>query len=275
MGIPCDGCEHFDGAKGVCAPLARRRIRPILEGGACRILAMARDFARRYIGARYPEARDRIDDVVQEVGLKLAGAPPEGEDLPSGYPGLRRWLFTVTANAATDLLRRERIVAKRRCGACAHYSSAPPPGCRRGSVRDPATGVAHPNPWFGGRVTAETDPRGLRPPCDGFFWRYRPRALDRGTEDPRATDRPGEEEDAREIHEAVARLAARGPEGLRRALAVYRHYVEGERTEAIAEAIGVSARTIRREIERGLEDLREILSPRPGAVRLPDGRREP
>jgi len=276
MGIPCGGCEHFDSEREECAPLARRRTRPILEGGACRILAMAGDFARRYVGARYPEARDRIDDVVQEVGLKLAAAPPEGEALPVTYPALRRWLFTVTANAATDLLRRERVVAKKRCGACAHYATAPPPGCRRETVRDAGTGVARPNPWFGGRVTAETDPGGLRPPCDGFFWRYRPQALDPGSPDPRAIDRKGEEqEDARELHEAIAKLAARGPDGLRRAFAVYRHYVEGEGTEAIATALGVTARTVRREIERGIEDLRGILSPQPSTVRLPDGRRRP
>ena len=59
-----------------------------------------------------------------------------------------RRLREVVRNAVIDALRRHRMLARLRCGACVHFDkNEPPPGC---SLRDlPDLGTeAKPNPWF-------------------------------------------------------------------------------------------------------------------------------
>jgi DNA-directed RNA polymerase specialized sigma24 family protein len=62
-----------------------------------------------------------------------------------------------------------------------------------------------------------------------------------------------------EVLAALARLARRGAEGLRRAAVVYRHHVQGRPMEGVARSLGITARTARRDARRALEELREIL----------------
>jgi RNA polymerase sigma factor (sigma-70 family) len=233
--------------------------------GRCEILRHIAWTARRFLQLRYPERRTDVDDVVQEVWIRIAqggrkGAPPRGA-------ALRAWLRSVVMNLVTDLLRRERIVAKKRCGACVHFGQEEPKGCREAAVRDPSCGIPRENPWFGGRVDAETAPDRLDPPCLEFLWRYRPQSLEalppgREAREPSVPERV--EPPGSEVLRGLARLARRGADGVRRASIVYRHFIEEEPLDDVARSLGITSRTARRDVQRALAELREILGEEEG-----------
>ncbi len=255
---PCSACGHADPGLEECVLLKPGGTSPVKQ---CEIFQRILQTARRFIRIRYPERSGDLDDVTQEIWLRLAKQREAG-GTPSEKWVFRKWLRTVVFNCATDLFRRERVVAKKRCGACAHYDIAGSGGCRKASLRDPALGSEVENPWFGTKVGAETVPDTLDPPCREFLWRYRPRGIDEvehqleaPSSDPLAlVESPGAEALA-----ALARLARRGPEPMRRASVVYRYYVEGETLVEIARSLGITERTAHRDVRRAMGELREIL----------------
>lgn len=258
-GARCAGCGESDPALDACALL---RPGSTVSERSCEIYARVARTVRGYVSLRYPERADDADDAIQEVWLRLATSAARA---PERGLELRRWLRAVAFHSVTDLFRKSRVVARKRCGACAHFRGPPPGGCEKMAVRDPASGEEIPNPWSGDRVRADTAPDDLDPPCREFSWRYRPRPLAEVAEavaarweDPAsAVEPPGVE-----ALEALARLARRGPESLRRAAVVYRHAVEGEPLEEVARSLGITSRTARRDAKKALAELREMLEAR-------------
>lgn len=255
---PCPACGRTHPGLEDCELLRPGSASP---AGRCEIFRRIARTARRYIHLRYPERGGDLDDAIQEVWMRLSRQCGSG-NAPPGGPVFWRWLRTVVFNCLTDLLRRERVVAKKRCGACAHFHGAGSRGCGKTVIRDPSLGREIENPWFGEKVGAETSPDALDPPCREFFWRYRPRGIEeveRELEAPATDPAALAEPPGAEALAALARLVRRGPETLRRASVVYRHYVKEEGLESISRSLGITARTARRDLQRALVELREIL----------------
>ena len=119
-GRVCPGCGHVDPGIEECPLLGPERAR---AGGRCEILRLIDWTARRHIRLRYPERMGDLDDVVQEVWIRLARAEARRE-APARGAAFRSWLRAVVANRVTDLFRRERVVARKRCGAEEDASAA-------------------------------------------------------------------------------------------------------------------------------------------------------
>ncbi len=215
-----------------------------------------------YLSVRAPTAHDLAEDMLQEVRLALLEPSfTFPSDMSPTAGDLRRYLRKVVLNRLTDLLRREKALAKKRCGACIYFS--PRGTCSKPTGRSPAGDPAA-NPWYEKKLDPHTNPDSLDPPCREFFWRYRAETLNSASVGPEASQgKDAKAQERRETQEALldalALLFTRGPEGRRCAYLLQQHYMNGRPAGALAEELGTSERTVRRLLKAGLKDLGEIL----------------
>jgi len=253
---PCRTCEAWKDPG--CAYVRRNDVRSLVERGKCAIGPALEEWVRHYVRFRAPSSGNMEEDLLQEIHLFLLepGFSFPGRITPTAGH-VRRWLRTIVLNRLTDLLRRNRVIPKKRCGACLYLS--PRNRCSRALSQAPE-GKEVPNPHYDKELDPHTNPDVLVPPCPEFFWRYRRTPLEAVTP---SSPPPGESAEKAETEtllvEAMARLVAAGEAGRRQAYALREHFTNGRAAVSIAEELGLSERTVRRAIQAGLAALARIL----------------
>ena len=211
-----------------------------------------------YLRIRCPGGEPLKDDAVQEVLLVLHGrdfALPA--KLVPNAPNIRRWLRTLVLSRLTDFLRRERVIPKVRCGACLYLSVKN--ACSLPAVQAPNGGKT-PNPHYEKTVDPHQNPSSLVPPCGEFFWRYRRTPLESASSRRNGVTNGLERAELSQVlRRALLLLLRSGPAGRRQAYVLNEHFTGETPATAIAQDLGVSERTIRRDIEGGLKALNRIL----------------
>ena len=260
---PCRTCEAWK--EPGCAYVRRNDIRALVERGKCAIGRALEEWVRHYVRFRAPASGNAEEDLLQEIHVFLLEPGfsfPERLTPTAGH--VRRWLRTVVLNRLTDLLRRERVIPKKRCGACLYFT--PRNSCSR-ALSKTAEGKEVPNPHYEKELDPHTNPDGLVPPCPEFFWRYRRTPLEAVT--PSAPP-PGEAAEKAETEsllvEAVAELVLSGESGRRQAYVLREHFTNGRALVHIAEELGLSERTVRRTVQAGLAALARILKEKFGVT---------
>ncbi len=254
---PCVACEAWRGAG--CAFLRRGDTKSLLDRGGCQILKAVESWVGHYVRVRCPGAQHLEEDILQDVQLMLHG--PDFSFPPNLVPNaahLRRWLRTLVLNRITDYLRRERVIPKIRCGACLYFT--PRKTCELAGMRNDS-GEETANPHYGTKLDPHTNPAALVPPCRSFFWRYRRTSLEGVSPRARAPSANLERQETSELLDtALLRLLRAGPAGRRQAFVLSEHFTHERPATAIATELGVSERTVRRDIAAGLKSLHQLLT---------------
>jgi DNA-directed RNA polymerase specialized sigma24 family protein len=150
------------------------------------------------------------------------------------------------------------VIPKIRCGACLYLT--PRRTCNLTTIRTD-TGEETANPHLGAEFDPHTNPGTLVPPCRSFFWRYRRTSLEGVAPAARA---PATEAKRREtadvLDRALVHLLRSGPTGRRQAFILSEHFTNERPATAIAADLGVSERTVRRDISAGLASMHQVLT---------------
>lgn len=254
---PCVKCVFWSDG---CELIRTNGIATLLDSGSCLPWSWIEVWISRFLRYHHAEAVDQEEDLRQEIQLFLRGPGFRfPADLMPDAGHLRAFLRSAVLNRASDVLRRDRLAPKVRCGACLYRDVA---GRCALPVAAALDGGRVPHAHYGVPVGAGTNPLALHPPCGEFFWRYRPRRLEelsaRRTAAPAARDPAGEELSALVIL-ALEELMQRGAAGRRRALVLREFFLANRPATAIADRLGVNERTVRRNVQDGLSALRTIL----------------
>jgi len=241
-----------------CVLIRESRLAELLDAAPCRPWEWVERWVSRFVRFLQPNAVSHREDLLQDLQLHLR--QPSFRLPPSLVPDsqhFRSYLRSVVLNRASDFLRHERIVPKVRCGACLYRGVSGK--CTKALGVD-KSGREIPHPHYEKAVDPGTNPGSLEPPCEEFFWRYRPLRLEEaGRPAPPGRD-PRAEERSAVLALALAELMREGPQGRRRALILREHFLRGKTVVETAKRLGLNERTVRRNIQAALEALRKIIS---------------
>jgi RNA polymerase sigma factor (sigma-70 family) len=262
---PCRGCSFWEEG---CRLIRDGRTGELLDAGACRPWRWVPDWIDRFLRCHHANAVPQREDLLQDLQLHLRQPSFRfPADLTPDAHHLRPYLRSVVLNRASDFLRKERVVPKVRCGACLYRGRKGRCTCAV-TAGEGAGEVRHPH--LDEPVDAGANPLTLEPPCREFFWRYRPLSVEDLGERRKAAAAPArdlaDEEVADLLTAALAALMRAGPSGRRRALVLREHFLAGRTATAIADSLGLNERTVRRNLQAGLEALRVILREKIGVT---------
>ncbi len=258
----CRNCRFWDDG---CLLIRENRAGDIIDHGACRPWSWVGPWIDRFLRLHHADLASEQDDLLQDLQLFLRRPKFQfPEDFVPDERHLRPYLRAVVLNRASDVLRRERLVPKIRCGVCLYRGASGT--CSRTLTKD-EMGRERPHPHYQKHVDPGSNPQALRPPCQEFCWRYRPVRLDEISQRKKAARAPeslASEEAAGLLALALEELVRAGPTGRRHALVLKEHFLVGRTATAIAAQLDLNERTVRRNLKSGLEALRTILTERIG-----------
>lgn len=250
----CQSCRFGTGEARDCSLIVAGRIDALLEKGPCRLERRYKNGVIGILTTGFPDARPQAA-LVAERGLADLKRQPES------FPGsaLKRliptvdWLERRARNDALDILTRQGDIETPSCGQCRQFSGQ---GCRLEHVPD-ASGQLRPNPWWGDRVDADTEPRGLDPACESFELKdlLSVDVLD-GLLGPSAVDCPS----TAVLLGAVEEIAGDGEDGFLEAIILRRHLLAGEPLDDVAELAQVPTEFLQPILAKAKEKLASRLT---------------
>ena len=197
--------------------------------------------------------------ILQDLQLLLYGpAFAFPAELTPNALHLRRSMRTLVLNRITDFLRRERVIPKVRCGACLHFLEQGHLRARDGAGTSAAAEI--PNPHCGKVIDPHTNPEALAPrvPSSSGVIAARPSKVS-PRQRPRRR-RPWEKKGTRAAAACPRLLLREEPAGRRQGHIIDEHFAKDRPANAIAAELGVSERTVRRDVQAGLAALHRILT---------------
>lgn len=253
----CLQCRFAAGDRRECTLIMSSDIGRLLDDGPCHLTSWFQQRVESILRRRHRGSIGMSEDLSGEAQLRWL-------QNPESFPGaqlkvltqLRRWLSRLVHNVVIDELRRTRVIARLRCGACGHFSFTEGLGCGLDFIGRNDEGVIV-NPWAGTRTSRSTDPRGLKPPCEDFEWR-RAETFDL-FEHAGLLEAPNPHDIGGLVARALDRLAASSERGLRAASVIQQHYLKGSGVEDISARSGVSSKTVKRLLSAGRIGLATIL----------------
>lgn len=254
MALPCSNCVlHAPEAPTKCSAWDGLRFdlvrlvaadRPAACPFATHVLEpLAAAVARRASGL--VDKDDLLGEAMEVVLRRFANDPNLA---PAERSQLRRLLRTTLV----DVLRKE--TGRRRCTACGHYRRDAEAG---GTCQRQYGPEGQPHPHHLARLQARSEPQRLNPPCHGFVGASEV-AFDPELADSLPDTRgQGRTEDMTDTLDAALRQLL--VENERAGLFVLRNKIDGLTYEQIAAEHGLSRDQVKRQIQRGMERLRELM----------------